>query len=76
MLNFTVSCTSWLGKFITEFVPYAHVMLDGVKENYVLGEKEYLCYTLFCYADFKVNHADERDGTTISSVAGVCVDEF
>ena len=52
--NYTISCTSWLGKFITEFVPYAHVMMDNAKENYVLNADEYMPYTAAAYADLKL----------------------
>lgn len=51
--NFTISSSSWLGRFITEFVPYAHVMLDDMKEHYVLTDELYFSYAKACYADLK-----------------------
>ncbi len=58
--NYIISSSSWLGKFITEFVPYAHVMLDDAKENYVLTKEEYNSYVVAAYADLKVPYEDDR----------------
>ncbi len=35
-------------------MPYAHVMLDDAKENYVLSEEEYTSYVSACAADLKL----------------------
>lgn len=52
--NYIISSSSWLGRFITEYVPYAHVMLDDAKENYVLSKDAYTSYVVAAYADLKV----------------------
>lgn len=54
--NYTISCTSWLGRFITEFVPYAHVMLDADKAHYTINAAEYLAYAEAAYADLKLSY--------------------
>jgi len=53
--NYTISCTSWLGRFIAEAVPYAHVMLNETKDNYVVTAGEYDDYVVACYDDLKVS---------------------
>lgn len=51
--NYIISCSSYLGRFIKEFVPYAHVMLDDEKEHYMLNDELYTSYVKACYADLK-----------------------
>ena len=50
-LTFTVSCTSWLGRFIAEHVPFHRVMLSLTEDAYILYEDEYFSFAESCHLE-------------------------